>query len=173
MRLLTPLLGIVFYGFLLHGWWRHGRVPTVLWFEADREKHPGTYWSFLAIAATAWAWLVGYVGLALIQPERAPRFYRADPLTKPEWVFVATLAGGITFFGVMAFRDWQRRRLAEAIRRTADDLSPDEEGWGIEAAVALYKLTELHQLRDELLRAPKGYRRLADAMKCVERDWPK
>ena len=173
MRLLIPLLGIVFYGFLLHGWWRYGRVPTVLWFEVERNKHPGTYWSFLALAAAVWVCLVAYVGLALIQPERAPRFYRADALTMPEWVFMATLAGGITLFCVMAFRDHQRKRLAEEIRRTADDLSPDEEGWGIEDAVAFYKLTELRQLQVALLRAPKGYRQLAVAMKHVERDWPK
>lgn len=171
MGFLLPCLGMVFLGFLLRAYWKSGRIPTVLTFEADRAKNPAAFWVFYSIAALAWCWLVGYLLRGLLHPEAAPRLYQKTRLDWGWWLNATVLSLCICFFAGMELKRFLRRRLIVNIKSAADDASPDEDGWGLEDADLFYRWRELRRLRAELLKMPKGYRRVADAMKRVERDW--
>ena len=171
MGFLLPCLGLVFFGFVLRACWKSGRIPTVLTFEADRTKNPVVFWVFYSIAAIAWCWLAGYLFRGALYPETAPRLYQKTRLDWGGWLNATVLSLCICFFAGMELKNFLRRKLIANIRSAADDGSPAEDGWGLEEAGLFYRWRELRQLHAELLKMPKGYRRVADAMKRVERDW--
>jgi hypothetical protein len=172
MRILNAALLLVLYGFFLHGFWRNGRVPTFLWFEASREKEPGTYWTFFGLFGGALIFGLGYFARTIMFPATNKYLYRQDPLSTSEWILSGTLALGICLCGYAVLRNSFRKYLIAQIKHTTDSHVPDDEDH-ISIAGGLYTLRELRLLQAELIKMPKGYRRLVNAMERVERDWPK
>lgn len=162
---------MVFLGFLLRGWWKSGRVPTVLTFEADREKNPMLFRGFYSLAVIAWCAAAGFLVRGAFYPEAAPYLHRKAGFGWGWWLNVAVFSFFICLFIALELKNFLRRRLVANIKSAADDASPDEDGRGLEDADAFYRWRELRQLRNKLLKMPKGYRRVADAMKEIERDW--
>ena len=115
--------------------------------------------------------MIGFIARGIFIPETAPYLYRKTGFGWWSGLYAAVLFLGICLFAWMELRDTLRKILLSNIEKQADDLSPMEDGWGLEQAGALYRLRELKQLQVELLKMPKGYRRITDAMKRVERDW--
>lgn len=171
MGFVIPVLAVAFFALLLRGWWRIGYVPTVLWFNAERSNNPLAFWPFFLLGVGAWCWFVGYLVLAILDPSMAPQLHGKDRLDAGELIWAGVMLLGSGLFAWWELRDSLRRRLIAAVKALADDLSPDEEGWGVEEAELYYSLKELKRLRKELERIPKGHRQLKAAMQHIERGW--
>ena len=172
MRILIPALFLLLYGFAVRAYWKSGRVPTFLWFEASRDNEPRAYWTFFGLAVGVLILGFGLFARALLFPETAKHLYRQDPLSTNEWIWIGSLMLLVCLIVSWELRNAYTRHLIAAIENIADNLEPDEEGRSLELVTCIYSWRDLRLLRSELNKRPKGYRRLVDAMKRVELTWP-